>query len=82
MSVSLTIKGLPVAVNEALDRAAAADRRSKNAQAIVWLEQRAQWQSARPDPASLRRQVDALARNFTVRISKAEHQTLVREGRA
>jgi hypothetical protein len=38
--------------------------------------------SARPDPAVLLRRVDALAKKFTVRISKEEHQALVKEGRA
>ncbi len=82
MSVSLTLKGVPRELNAALNAAARQHRRSKNAETILWLEERAQWQpSARHDPAQLRREARALARKFTVRLSEAEYRRLVREGR-
>jgi predicted HicB family RNase H-like nuclease len=80
MSCSLTIKQVPEELNRALDRAARAQRRSKNSLVIDWLEERAR-QTARPEAETLRREVRALAEQFRVRISRRQHQQWAREGR-
>ena len=81
MSVSLTIKGLPTAVNRALDRTAAAQRRSKNAQTIVWLEERARQTDQRISEKELQRRIRALARVWRTPVTSAEREQWVKEGR-
>ena len=63
MNVSLTIKGLPAAVNAALGRTAAEERRSKNAQTIVWLEERARQADQRLPEKELRHKVQELKKS-------------------
>ena len=81
MDVSLTIKGLPAAVNEALDRAAATERRSKNAQTIVWLEERAQQSNRRLAEKELNRRIRALENVWRTPITAAQREKWVSEGR-
>ena len=81
MNVSLTIKVVPRAVNEALDRTAAAERRSKNAQTIVWLEERSRQSDPRLPEKELQRRIRALDKVWRTSVTSAEREKWVKEGR-
>ena len=81
MRVSLTIKGLPAAVNEALNHSAVAERRSKNAQTIVWLEERARQLHQRLPEQELQRRLRALRKVWKTPLTSAEREQWIKEGR-
>jgi hypothetical protein len=83
---SLTIRNIPPAVMTQIRRAAAAERRSVNAQVVHWLEQATRWRFASADLANLYRRIrasrKAIARRHGPGVDSASLVRRLREERA
>lgn len=79
MNVSFTIKDCPREVKMALELSARRNRRSQNAEAIVWLEERARSLGFQVREAELLRRINAVP--WQTRLEPGEQETLRKAGR-
>lgn len=79
MSVNFTIKDCPPAVKTALEQSARLNRRSQNAEAIVWLEERARSMGRRLTEAELLRRIQRTP--WVTEMTLEEQDSLRRSGR-
>ncbi len=77
MSVSFTIKDCPREVKAALQFSARLNRRSQNAEAIVWLEERARALRSRPGEAELLRRIQGVKWKTRLAIALPSHRPTV-----
>lgn len=80
MNVSLTIKDCPREVKAALELSARRNRRSQNAEAIVWLEERARALGSQVRESELLRRIEAVS--WQTRLEPEEQEALRKAGRA
>ena len=80
MGVNFTIKECPREVKAALEQSARLHRRSQNAEAIVWLEERARSFRSRLRDFELLRRIQATP--WSTEITPEEQDELRRSGRA
>ena len=80
MGINFTIKDCPREIKAALEQAARRHRRSQNAEAIVWLEERAQSFRTRLRESELLRRIQATA--WKTKMSPEEQDALRCSGRA
>ncbi len=79
MSINFTIKDCPSEVKVALERSARVNRRSQNAEAIVWLEERARAIRQRLREPDLLRRIERTA--WITEMTSEEQDSLRRSGR-
>ena len=79
MSINFTIKDCPSAVKAALEHSARVNRRSQNAEAIVWLEERARSIRQRLREPDLLRRIERTP--WVTEMTWAEQDVLRRAGR-
>ena len=80
MNVSFTIKDCPREVKAALEFSARRNRRSQNAEAIVWLEERARALGSQVRESELLRRIEAVP--WQTRLGPEEQEALRKAGRA
>ena len=80
MKVSFTIKDCPREVKAALELSARRNRRSQNAEAIVWLEERARALGSQVRESELLRRIEAVL--WQTRLGPEEQEALRKAGRA
>ena len=78
MSVSFTIKDCPREVKTALELSARQNRRSQNAEAIVWLEERARLFRSQVRESDLLRRIEAV--DWKTHLEPAEQEGLRKAG--
>ena len=79
MGVNFTIKDCPPEVKDALEHSARVNRRSQNAEAIVWLEERARSMGRRLHEPDLLRRIQRTP--WVTEMSPEEQDSLRRTGR-
>ena len=79
MGVSFTIKDCPSEVRAALKLSAERHRRSQNAEAIVWLEERARASRVRLREPELLKRIEGLA--WGTHLASSEQASLRKAGR-
>jgi hypothetical protein len=79
VSVNFTIKDCPPAVKAALEHSARVNRRSQNAEAIVWLEERARSLGRRSREPDLLRRIQRTP--WVTEMTPEEQDSLRRSGR-
>ncbi|HNQ88548.1 MAG TPA: hypothetical protein PKM73_08040 [Verrucomicrobiota bacterium] len=80
MNVSFTIKDCPREVKAALELSARRNRRSQNAEAIMWLEERARALGSRVRESELLRRIEAVP--WQTRLEPEDQEALRKAGRA
>jgi len=79
MNVNFTIKDCPREVKAALERSARLNRRSQNAEAIVWLEERARALRSQIRESELLRRIEVV--DWKTRLGAEEQEALRKAGR-
>ncbi|GEM_PF-5101646 len=80
VNVSFTIKDCPREVKAALELSARRNRRSQNAEAIMWLEERARALGSRVRESELLRRIEAVP--WQTRLEPEDQEALRKAGRA
>lgn len=79
MKINFTIKDCPREVKRALELSARRNRRSQNAEAIVWLEERARLLGSQVRESELLRRIERVS--WRTRLGPEEQEALRKAGR-